>query len=160
MHLATMALLCKQTTDNSRTGYPPDPRWRHLSGNRISFVPHCMELYCSGTGAVRILITENHQYKNAVIIYCHPAIESITLISHINSFNKQRGCVFIGISDLHIRMYIPLMNIKNCQCYLFRPLVVQTMKVNNLGCKSKYKIVIIILEVTLDTKIVCNLIQS
>ena len=40
MHLATMALLCKQTTDNSRTGYPPEPRWRHLSGNRILFVPH------------------------------------------------------------------------------------------------------------------------
>ena len=41
MHLATMALLCKQTTDNSRTGYPPERRWRHLSGNRILFVPHC-----------------------------------------------------------------------------------------------------------------------
>ena len=39
MHLATVALLCKQTTDNSRTGYPPEPRWRHLSGNRILFVP-------------------------------------------------------------------------------------------------------------------------
>ena len=40
MHLATMALLCKQTTDNSRTGYPPEPRWRHLLGNRILFVPY------------------------------------------------------------------------------------------------------------------------
>ena len=40
MHLATMALLCKQTTDNSWTGYPPEPRWRQLSGNRILFVPH------------------------------------------------------------------------------------------------------------------------
>ena len=44
MHLATMALLCKQTTDNSRTGFPPEPRWRHLSGNRILFVPHWMKL--------------------------------------------------------------------------------------------------------------------
>ena len=43
MHLATMALLCKQTTDNCQTGYPPEPRWRHLSGNRILFVPHCNE---------------------------------------------------------------------------------------------------------------------
>ena len=42
MHLATMALLCKQTTDNSRTSYPPEPRWRHLSGNRVLFVPHCI----------------------------------------------------------------------------------------------------------------------
>ena len=40
MHLATMALLCKQTTDNSRTSYPPEPKWRHLLGNRILFVPH------------------------------------------------------------------------------------------------------------------------
>ena len=40
MHLATIALLCKQTTDNFRTRHPPEPRWRHLSGNRILFVPH------------------------------------------------------------------------------------------------------------------------
>ena len=40
MHLATIALLCKQTTDNIRTRHPPEPRWRHLSGNRILFVPH------------------------------------------------------------------------------------------------------------------------
>ena len=39
MHLATIAL-CKQTTDNFRTRNPPEPRWRHLSGNRILFVPH------------------------------------------------------------------------------------------------------------------------
>ena len=36
-------LLCKQTTDNFRTRNPPEPRWRHLSGNRILFVPHCSE---------------------------------------------------------------------------------------------------------------------
>ena len=48
MHLATIALLCKQTTDNFRTRNPPEPRWRHLSGNRILFVPHCLEyLLCS-----------------------------------------------------------------------------------------------------------------
>ena len=40
MHLATIALVCKQTTDNFRTRNPPEPRWRHLSGNRILFVPH------------------------------------------------------------------------------------------------------------------------
>ena len=40
MHLATIVLLCKQTTDNFRTRNPPEPRWRHLSGNRILFVPH------------------------------------------------------------------------------------------------------------------------
>ena len=40
MHLATIVLLCKQTTDNFRTRHPPEPRWRHLSGNRILFVPH------------------------------------------------------------------------------------------------------------------------
>ena len=40
MHLATIALLCKQTTDNFRTRNPPEPRWRHLSGNRLLFVPH------------------------------------------------------------------------------------------------------------------------
>ena len=40
MHLATIALLCKQTTDNFRSRHPPEPRWRHLSGNRILFVPH------------------------------------------------------------------------------------------------------------------------
>ena len=40
MHLATIALLCKQITDNFRTRHPPEPRWRHLSGNRILFVPH------------------------------------------------------------------------------------------------------------------------
>ena len=40
MHLATIALLCKQTTDNFRIRNPPEPRWRHLSGNRILFVPH------------------------------------------------------------------------------------------------------------------------
>ena len=45
MHLATIALICKQTTDNSRTGYPPEPRWRHLSGNRILFVPRCLLLF-------------------------------------------------------------------------------------------------------------------
>ena len=39
MHLAIMAL-CKQTTDNFRTRNPPESRWRHLSGNRILFVPH------------------------------------------------------------------------------------------------------------------------
>ena len=39
MHLATIAL-CKQTTDNFQTRNPPEPRWRHLSGNRILFVPH------------------------------------------------------------------------------------------------------------------------
>ena len=40
MHLATIALLCKQTTDNFRTRHPPEPRWRHLSSNGILFVPH------------------------------------------------------------------------------------------------------------------------
>ena len=40
MHLVTIALLCKQTTDNFRTSYPPEPSWRHLSGNRVLFVPH------------------------------------------------------------------------------------------------------------------------
>ena len=40
MHLATIALLCKQTTDNFRTHHPPERRWRHLSGNWILFVPH------------------------------------------------------------------------------------------------------------------------
>ena len=40
MHLATIVLLCKQTTDNSRTRHPPEPRWRHLSSNGILFVPH------------------------------------------------------------------------------------------------------------------------
>ena len=40
MHLVTIALLCKQTTDNFRTRHPPEPRWRHLSGNRILFVSH------------------------------------------------------------------------------------------------------------------------
>ena len=40
MHLATIALLCKQTTDNFQTRHPPEPRWRHLSGNWILFVPH------------------------------------------------------------------------------------------------------------------------
>ena len=39
MHLATIVLLCKQT-DNFRTRHPPKQRWPHLSGNRISFVPH------------------------------------------------------------------------------------------------------------------------
>ena len=39
MHLATIAL-CKQITDNFRTRHPPEPRWRHLSGNRKLFVPH------------------------------------------------------------------------------------------------------------------------
>ena len=49
MHLATIALLCKQTTDNFRTRNPPEPRWRHLSGNRILFVPHYkhFDLYVS-----------------------------------------------------------------------------------------------------------------
>ena len=42
MHLATIALLCKQTTDYFRTRHQPEPRWRHLSGNRILFVPHCL----------------------------------------------------------------------------------------------------------------------
>ena len=40
MHLTTIALLCKQTTDYFQTRHPPEPRWRHLSGNRILFVPH------------------------------------------------------------------------------------------------------------------------
>ena len=40
MHLATITLLCKQTTDNFRTRHPLEPRWRHLSDNRILFVPH------------------------------------------------------------------------------------------------------------------------
>ena len=47
MRLATIALLCKQTTDNFRTRHPPEPRWRHLSGNRILFVPHCV-IGCHG----------------------------------------------------------------------------------------------------------------
>ena len=38
MSLATKALLCKQTIDNFRTHFVP---WRHLSGNRVLFVPHC-----------------------------------------------------------------------------------------------------------------------
>ena len=38
MHLATIALLCKQTTDNFRTRNPPEPRWRHLLGNWILFI--------------------------------------------------------------------------------------------------------------------------
>ena len=37
----TIALLCKQTTDDFRTSNPPEPGWRHLSGNQILFVPHC-----------------------------------------------------------------------------------------------------------------------
>ena len=44
MHLATIALLCKETTDNFRTRHPPEPRWRHLLGNRILFVPHYSQL--------------------------------------------------------------------------------------------------------------------
>ena len=40
MHLATIALLCKQTTDNFQTRHPPELRWCHLSGNWILFVPH------------------------------------------------------------------------------------------------------------------------
>ena len=51
MHLATIALLCKQTTDNFRTRYPPEPRWRHLSGNRISFVPHWHVILWMGLSA-------------------------------------------------------------------------------------------------------------
>ena len=47
MHLATIALLCKQTTDNFRTRHPPEPRWRHLSGSRILFVP--ISTICSAT---------------------------------------------------------------------------------------------------------------
>ena len=43
MHLATKVLLCKQTTDSFQTRNPPKPRWRHLSGNRILFVPHSVE---------------------------------------------------------------------------------------------------------------------
>ena len=35
MYLATIALLCKQTTDNFRTRHPPEPRCRHLPGNRM-----------------------------------------------------------------------------------------------------------------------------
>ena len=44
LHCGT-ALLCKQTTDNFRTRHPPEPRWRHLSGNRILFVPHLVNIY-------------------------------------------------------------------------------------------------------------------
>ena len=44
-HFATIALLCKQTTDNFRTRHPPEPRWRHLSGNPILFVPHSFVIW-------------------------------------------------------------------------------------------------------------------
>ena len=50
MHIATIALLCKQTTDNSRTGYPPEPRWCHLLGSRILFVPHLKDVKFSLVG--------------------------------------------------------------------------------------------------------------
>ena len=57
MHLATIASLCKQTTDTFRTRNPPEPRWRHLSGNRILFVPHWIrivthKMVCPDTGAI------------------------------------------------------------------------------------------------------------
>ena len=37
MPVGAIALLCKQTIDNFRTRCAP---WRHLSGNRVLFVPH------------------------------------------------------------------------------------------------------------------------
>ena len=40
MPLATIALLCKQTSDYFRNRPPPNAQWRHLLGNRLLFVPH------------------------------------------------------------------------------------------------------------------------
>ena len=62
MHLATIALLCKQTTDNFRTRHPPEPRWRHLSGNRILFVPHYTSV------AKYMYMTDGFQIYNVCMI--------------------------------------------------------------------------------------------
>ena len=40
MPLATIALLCKQITITSEPAVHPNCSWRHLSGNRLSFLPH------------------------------------------------------------------------------------------------------------------------
>ena len=70
MHLATIALLCKQTTDNSRTRHPPEPRWRHLSSDGILFVPNWLlnhihvSLFWLICNALLILVYWKYQESN------------------------------------------------------------------------------------------------
>ena len=95
MHLATIALLCKQTTDNFQTHHSPEPKWRHLSGNRILFVPHYQSVFGR---SIRILHNANSCIRSHVEVQSSRNIEWISMFYKPNDHSLQTQVHRMGIT--------------------------------------------------------------